>query len=158
MNEPTPVVREPGEGKVLRAFGDEITVHLGGEHTGGRLTMLTDVTPPGSGPPPHYHENEDEWFMPLAGRVEFLLEGRWAEVAVGSVVFAPRRAVHTFRNVGDTPLETLIQLSPAGFEVFFERSAKEFARPGGPDMERIVRIGIEHGIHFLTEAGEAAGD
>lgn len=150
MKTPGVVISAPGEGKVLKAFGDEITVHLGGEDTDGKLAVVTDVVPPGGGPPPHYHENEEEWFIPLEGRVEFFLDGAWTEeVALGTVIFVPRGKVHTFRNVGDGPLKILIQTAPAGFEVFFERCAAEFAKPGPPDMGRIVEIGIEHGIHFV---------
>ncbi|KAB2675594.1 MAG: cupin domain-containing protein [Verrucomicrobia bacterium] len=145
-----PVVVLPGTGKVLRAFGDEITVHLGGADTGGEFAMFTDVTPPGGGPPPHYHRNEEEWFLVLEGRVEFFRDGAWGEVPVGTTVFIPRGLVHTFRNCGDTPLKLLIHTKPAGFEVFFGRCADEFAKPGPPDMARIVGIAAEHGIHFVN--------
>lgn len=149
MEEPRVVFARPGSGKTVRAFGDEATFLITGAESDGRLTAFIDVTPPGSGPPPHYHENEDEWFYPLEGRVEFFREGTWTEIPVGSMVFAPRRSVHTFRNIGDTPLRMLIQMTPSGFEVFFERSAAEFAKEGPPDMERLVEIGREHGIHFV---------
>ena len=95
--------------------------------------------------------NEDEWFYVLEGEVEFLIDGTWQAVAVGSAVFAPRGTVHTFRNSGDKPLTMLTQTSPAGFETFFERCAEEFARPGPPDMERIVTISAEHGIHYVVD-------
>jgi quercetin dioxygenase-like cupin family protein len=137
-------------GKVIRAFGDEVTIHLSGAETGGRFTMFTTVTPPGSGPPPHYHSNEDEWFYVLEGRVEFFIENKWTEVPIGTAVFIPRGAVHTFRNAGTGPLKSLIHTAPSGFETFFSRCADEFARPGGPDMGRIVEIAAEHGIHFVS--------
>ena len=35
-SEPVARTIHPNEGKLLRAFGDEITVHLGGVETGGR--------------------------------------------------------------------------------------------------------------------------
>ncbi len=149
LNEPKVVVATSDSCKILRAFGDEVTVLIGGQESGGKLTAFIDVTPPGGGPPPHYHENEDEWFFPLEGRVEFHLGGAWREVPIGSIVFAPRRSVHTFRNIGDEPLRMLIQTAPSGFEVFFERSAEEFAKAGPPDMQRLVEIGREHGIHFV---------
>lgn len=151
LGNPKVLVSMPSTTKVLKAFGDEVTVLLGGEATGGKFTMFTDVTPPGSGPPPHYHEKEDEWFYPLEGKAEFLVDGTWREVPLGATVFAPRLSVHTFRNVGDTPLKTLIHTAPSGFEVFFERCAAEFAKAGPPDMDRIVEIGVEHGIHFVGD-------
>lgn len=144
-------VASPASSKVLHAFGDEMTVLLSGADTGGRLAMCLDVTPPGEGPPPHYHLNEDEWFFPLEGEVEFLIDGEWRAVALGTAVFIPRGTVHTFRNSGAQPLKMLVQTTPAGFEVFFERCAAEFAKDGPPDMGRIMEISAEHGIHFVTE-------
>lgn len=148
---PHSMVVLPTEGKRLHAFGEEVTVCLGGEETGGKFTSFVEVTPPGGGPPPHYHEKEDEWFFPLDGRVEFFLDGTWKEVPIGTVVFAPRDTVHTFRNPGDKPLRMLIHTVPSGFEIFFERCANEFAKPGAPDMERIAAIAAAHGIHFVAE-------
>jgi len=138
----------PDEARVIRAFGDEIHVHLGGTQTGGAFTMFTDFTPPGGGPPPHWHEREDEWFLVLEGRMHFLLEGEWREVAPGTAVFAPRGSVHTFQNIGDTTSKMLIHTSPSGFEDFFAAAEVEFAKPGGPDMARAVEIAAEYGIRF----------
>jgi mannose-6-phosphate isomerase-like protein (cupin superfamily) len=140
----------PSSGKVMQAFGDEITVHLGAAETGGKYTMFSAVTPPGGGPPPHYHANEDEWFFVLEGRAEFFKDNAWAEVPIGTVVFSPRGVVHAFRNPGDKPLRMLVHTAPSGFEVFFARCAKEFARPGPPNMPRLVEIAAEHGIHFAN--------
>lgn len=148
---PQTVLILPHEAKKLMAFGDEIVVHMGGEETGGKYTAFTCVTPPGGGPPPHYHDNEDEWFVPLEGQVEFFLDGEWREAPVNSLLFIPRGTVHTFRNCGDTPLRVLTHTAPAGFEVFFARCAAEFAKPGAPNMGRIVEISAEHGIHFVTD-------
>ena len=75
--------------------------------------------------------------------------GQWREAPVGSVVYAPRNSVHTFKNVGKQPSRMLVSTSPGGFETFFSRCADEFAKPGAPDMQRIVEISAEHGIHFV---------
>jgi quercetin dioxygenase-like cupin family protein len=140
----------PGAGKCIKAFGDEITVKLSGADTGGAFVLAEAVTPPGSGPPPHIHANEDELFQVLEGRVSFFAEGKWTEFGPGAVVFLPRGGVHTFRNTGETPSRMSVLLRPAGFEVFFERCAAEFTRPGGPDMARIIAISAEHGIQFAN--------
>jgi hypothetical protein len=44
----------------------------------------------------------------------------------------------------------LLHTTPSGFDVFFERCAAEFQKPAGPDMETILKISAEHGIHFVT--------
>ncbi|MDX1688356.1 MAG: hypothetical protein R3248_10265 [Candidatus Promineifilaceae bacterium] len=48
-------------------------------------------------------------------------------------------------------MKMLTHTAPAGFEIFFERCAEEFTKPGPPDMERIIEISAEHGIYFVTE-------
>jgi quercetin dioxygenase-like cupin family protein len=148
-----PVVTLPGTGRVMSAFGDELTVLLSGEQTGGAFSMVQIVTPPGGGPPPHYHTMEDEWFLVQEGRAEFLMDGVWKEVPPGSAAFMPRGAEHSFRNAGDTPLRLLVHTAPAGFEVFFARMAETFHSPDGPDMARIIGIAAEHGIFFVEPGG-----
>ena len=146
-----PVIIPSGQGQILRAFGDEIIVHLGSRQTGGQFTMFTDITPPGGGPPPHYHTIEDEWFHVLEGTVSYFVDGKWQDpVGPGGTAYAPRGSIHAFKNAGDRPLRQLITTSPAGFENFFARCGDEFAKPGVPNMERIIAISAEHGIHYVN--------
>ena len=156
-NEPAPagkpVIVAPGAGAALRAFGEEVTVKLGAGQTGGSLSLWVEVTPPGGGPPPHYHLNEDELFLVQQGRVQFLVGGRWEEPGEGAVVYVPRGNVHGFRNAGDAPSRMWVLTTPSGFETFIGRCAQEFARPGGPDMAKVMGISAEHGIHFVQGQG-----
>jgi quercetin dioxygenase-like cupin family protein len=138
-----------GAGEVLHAFGDQLTVKLGGTQTGGAFALCEDVTPPGGGPPLHFHLHEDELFIVQDGNVEFWLNDHWHPLDTGGMAFAPRGKVHTFRNAGDGPCKQWILTTPAGFETFFARCAAEFAKPNGPDMKRIVEISGEHGIHYV---------
>lgn len=144
-----PVIAQPGTGRVLRAFGEEVTVLLSGSQTGGRFTAFLETTPPGGGPPPHFHEREHEWFYVLEGCVSFCAEGKWTDAHPGDVVFAPRQGVHTFKNNTGRPTRMLIHTSPSGFENFFAEAAEEFARPGGPDMNRAIAIASKYGIRFV---------
>jgi quercetin dioxygenase-like cupin family protein len=138
----------PETAQKVSAFGDHVTFHLTGRETGGKYTLFTNVTPPGGGPPPHRHGNEDELFLVVEGQASFYYEGKWAEVPAGTSIFMPRNSIHTFKNTGDAPLKLMIQTSPSGFETFFTRCAEEFNKPGGPDMKRILEISAEHGISF----------
>lgn len=144
-----PAVKSLSSGRRVRAFGEEITFHLEAKDTGGQMTQWTEITPPGGGPPPHYHQNEDELFLVREGKLQFLVNGEWREVESGGIVFAPRNSVHTFKNIGDGPSNMLVSTYPSGFEDFFTQCAGEFAKPSGPDMERIVQISAEHGIYFV---------
>lgn len=145
---PSTIIVPPTAGQALRAFGDEITPVLTGAQTNGQYSMFRTVTPPGGGPPPHRHMNEDEWFLVVEGRAEFFRDGVWTEVPVGTVVYTPRGVVHSFRNAGTTPLRMVLHTAPSGFENFFARAAAECAKPGSPDMPRLIQIAAEHGIYF----------
>ncbi|HUJ09881.1 MAG TPA: cupin domain-containing protein [Verrucomicrobiae bacterium] len=50
--------------------------HLTGKETDGQYSQWTDITPPGGGPPPHWHDGEDEWWYVLKGRVSFSYDGQ----------------------------------------------------------------------------------
>lgn len=151
MSDESPVVVRQDEVRVLRAFGQEVIILLDGEQTGGRVTMFINVNPPGEGPPPHYDSVEDKTYYVLEGRAAFLINEEWREVGPGGSVFVPHGCVHTFKNVGDQPLRSLVVAAPSGFEKFFARCHEEFAKPGGPDMSRVLQISEEHGLHFLQQ-------
>jgi quercetin dioxygenase-like cupin family protein len=155
LSKPAPLIIVPPDGgELVRAFGTEMLFHLTGKQTGARNAVATTTVPPHSpGPPPHYHEREDEIFVVQEGRMAFLIDGTWQEVPEGSTVFAPKMSVHSLRNVGDAPARVLTTMVPAGFEVFFARCAEEFAKPGAPDLARIVEISAEHGIHYVKIPG-----
>ncbi|NUN47985.1 MAG: cupin domain-containing protein [Candidatus Brocadiae bacterium] len=145
----TPAIVQPADTRVQRLFGEEITVLLSARQTGGTLTTFLETTPPGGGPPPHRLPKFDEWFTVLEGRVSFFGDAHWTEVGPGGAFFAPRGAVHTYRNDGPSPARMLVQTSPSGIESFFDAAAAEFARPGGPDMEKAMGIAAAHGIEFV---------
>jgi quercetin dioxygenase-like cupin family protein len=145
------VIVTPDQRRVLRAFGEEVILLLDGQQTGGRLTMWLETTPPGGGPPLHFHINDDETFHVLEGRVAFFKDSKWKEVGPGGSAFIPRGQLHTFKNAGQENSRMLISTAPAGFDVFFTRCAEEFAQPGGPDMAHVMEIAAEHGIHFVKD-------
>jgi len=53
MSDKSAVIFRQNSARVMRVFVLEITILLDGERTGGALTMWTEITPPGGGPPPH---------------------------------------------------------------------------------------------------------
>ena len=143
------------QSRIIHAFGDEVHVHLGAAETNGAFAMFTAITPPGGGPPPHWHDNEDEWFHVLDGTVSFLVDGNWIDVEAGGSVLTPRGQVHAFKNNTASATRMLVHAYPAGFEDFFQKAADEFALPEGPNMERVIAIAEARGIHFVPPPAEA---
>ena len=74
--------------------------------------------------PPHYHKLEDESFYVLEGEINFHVGDKSFVAGPGEFVFLPKNVPHHFNLVTDTA-KALMQISPAGFEVFF----REFGRP-----------------------------
>ena len=144
-----PQIVQPGAGQGLAAFGNLLTVMLSGETSGDTISVMSEQTPPGGGPPLHVHSREDEIFLIQEGRIEYFHDGGWIEVAPGGMVYLPRGVVHTYRNIGDTPSRHWIITLPSGFERFFAACAVEFAKSGGPDPDQIVKIHHDFGIELL---------
>jgi quercetin dioxygenase-like cupin family protein len=144
-----PVIVQLGMGTDLHAFGNVLSVMLRGGQTGNSISVMLETTPPGGGPPLHVHSWEDEIFLVLEGRISYCVGGNWTEVGPGGVVYLPRGAAHRYRNIGDIPSWHWIITLPSGFENFFASCAREFARDGGPDEQRIVEIHQEYGIELL---------
>jgi len=146
-DEAAAVVVKPDDGPVIEAMRERIRILLDAAATGGRLGLYHMTIPPGGGPPPHWHEREDEWFIPLSGQAEFWLDGRWVPVGNLGVVYLPRGVAHTFRNAGEQPLELLVHVAPAGFEAFFAAAAPHFNRPAGPDFAQVGAVSESFGVH-----------
>ncbi len=86
-----------------------------GEQTGGAYTLIEELCPRGSGPPPHWHE-QHELFYVIDGHVTFLTGNDDRRIAgPGSFVFIPSGTVHSFRVDSDT-CRLLNGYTPAGFE------------------------------------------
>lgn len=85
------------------------------EQTGGAYTLIEQLCPRGSGPPPHWHE-QHELFYVLDGEVTFLTGDDERRLAgPGSFVFIPSETVHSFRVDSET-CRLLNGYTPAGFE------------------------------------------
>ncbi|HUJ09882.1 MAG TPA: hypothetical protein VL171_07630 [Verrucomicrobiae bacterium] len=61
----------------------------------------------------------------------------------------PKNSMHTFKNIGNKSSRKLITIAPSGFETFFSRCEAEFQKANPPNVQVILQIGAEHGIHFL---------
>ncbi len=151
ISSPATILRAPGEGETITAFGDTLLCKLSAGATGGQLSLAHLTTPPGNGPPLHRHTREDEMFIVIAGRFRFVSDGVESVAEPGAVVWLRRGTVHTYKVISDIPGEAWVFVMPGGFENFFRSSAALFAESAGgpPDMDKIMAAAAAQGIEIL---------
>ena len=80
-----------------------------------RQLVTLIATPPGGGNRPHWHREFDEWWVVLAGELEWELTGGVVfRASKDDIVWVPRGAVHHIRNVSqDLTLRLAVAMPPA---------------------------------------------
>ncbi len=114
-----PIIRQPGEGKVVGVLRDQSTFKVLSEETGGAYAILEQKIPVGHGPPLHVHRHETEIFYILEGQFEIAIGGQKLSAPAGALVVGPRDIPHTFRNVGPGEGKLLLTVIPGRFANFF---------------------------------------
>lgn len=142
-----PIVVTPSERpKPLDLVGEEMTVLLAGDQTGGYEVFL-QVGREGSGPPPHHHP-WDEAFFVIRGEVTFGADGEESTAAPGTLVHVPGGTTHWFK-AGEGGAEMLSITSPAGAAAFFTAISRDGSGKV-PDFEEVIRIAASHGSTILV--------
>lgn len=107
------------------------------DDTGGRYSMMEQLLPKGSGPPPHKHLWSDETFYILDGTITFLLEGEIRTATKGAFVNVARNTRHAFRVDSDTA-RFLNGYTPASMEAMVaelgRRTEQRTLPPPAPPM------------------------
>jgi quercetin dioxygenase-like cupin family protein len=135
-------------GKQVNVLGIPIFIRLHGRDTGGMLSVVESIDPPGGGPPPHIHHREDETFQVLEGEFEFSVGDKKIMAKQGATIFAPRGIVHTYRYLGQTPGKLMCTITPAGFEEFFEEVGA-MSPQQQQNIPRVMEIAKKFGLEFL---------
>ena len=131
--------------KTFKVFGEPVEVLVSGEMTDGHSTTFMQTSPPGGGPPPHLHLNEDETFFVLEGEFEIL------RMKSGTRLRPARRCLLSgdrctrFRNAGSTTGKILVFVTPAGMDKYLEEISP-LAIP--QDMAELLAISERYGISF----------
>jgi quercetin dioxygenase-like cupin family protein len=141
------LVKEQGEGKKLNVLGDQMTVKLTSEDTGGLYGLVEQNNDPGTGIPMHVHAHENEVFKVLKGEVEFKLGDNLRVLKAGDLVFCPRGLPHSWRVTGDGKALVDLGFFPAGMEKMFAELSK--LPPGPPDLKIVSEITGRYGISFV---------
>ncbi len=146
-----------GTGRAFWGPGDMYTFLVTGEQTGGAYFVMEALVPPGGGPPPHIHRNEDETFYIVEGQCSIRLGDQTVNAAAGDFVNVPRGIVHCFRNEGTSTMRMVLTYSPSGIEKFFEETLEPaLDRRSGPPpniqelADRFVAAGPKYGIEFFA--------
>ena len=77
------------------------------------VTLIAN--PPGSGNRPHWHKDFDEWWVIMAGRIQWeLTGGTKIEAGKDELVWVPRGTVHHITNIGnEMSLRMAVAMPPA---------------------------------------------
>src|SRR5271154_588498 len=133
--------------KSFAVFGEPVEILIASDSTAGNSATMTQVSPPGGGPPPHSHQNEDETYFVLDGEYEVVLNGVAHNLLPGDAIHARRRSIHTFRNVGGKMGKMLIHIVPGGLENYLEQIS-HFSVPEG--MPQVLEISKRYGVTFVS--------
>lgn len=116
---PVPIIRAPGEGKVVGILGNHTTFKVQSGETGGAYAVLEQHIPAGKGPPLHVHRHETEIFYVLEGEFELTVGDQTVPATAGAVLVGPRDIPHAFRNVGPSTGRLLLTIIPGRFADYF---------------------------------------
>lgn len=145
------------EGTALWSVGALVQIKIDADASNGAFTLVEHTADSGFETPYHVHRGEDELFYLLEGEIDCYYgdEGEHTvRAGPDDTVFLPRNVPHGFRVVSDEPCQMLIQLTPGGFEGFFEAAGTPAERmetppPAEPDVAAMTAVGAEYGLDIL---------
>jgi quercetin dioxygenase-like cupin family protein len=149
------VVRHGNEGEAVWAVGSLFTVKLAVEESGGPLSVMQVVSPPGGATPLHVHHAEAEAFYLLEGEMTYQAGEDVFELLAGSFVYLPKNVPHRFRIRGTTPAKFLALGTPGGVEHLYREvgvPATELVLPSPPTPEEFGRwpaVAPKYGLELL---------
>jgi mannose-6-phosphate isomerase-like protein (cupin superfamily) len=148
-----------GQGRKPTAYwfyGQLVTVHVTGEESEGRFSLVEFLMSPDHMTPLHVHHRDSQTVYVLEGEVTIWLPGRAHVLRPGACIYQPAGVPHTERVTSAEPARVLDVNSPAGFDEFVaaagERAAALTLPPADhpePDLERLAALAAEHDIELL---------
>jgi quercetin dioxygenase-like cupin family protein len=142
-------------------LGNLAIVHVGGDETEGRFSLVEFLSPPDEMIPLHVHRHDSQTTYVLEGEVTVYLPGESHVLGPGECIHQPAGVPQTERIGSAGPARTLDINSPAGFDRFVAalgEPAAELALPPPPDeepdFEQLSALAAEHGVDILGPPGE----
>ena len=134
-----PILTDAGGGHTFTMLGTSMRLITTAGDSGGRYTVLEQVTPPGWGPPRHIHSREDEIFYVLEGSYDLHVGNERRTVSAGASATLPRGIPHGFRNVASAHSRLLCIIAPRGLEEYFLALAKCSPPPNPGQLVELAR-------------------
>ena len=135
-------------------------VHVAGEETGGQLSLVEGLLPPGAMTPLHVLPTASQILYVLEGELTAYLPGISRVLGPGESMNQPAGVPQTHRVTSQGPARVLAINSPAGFERFVAdtgRPAASLTLPppdeSPPDLEQVAAIAATHGLELLGPPG-----
>lgn len=128
-----------------------------GKDTDNDFSIMWQLCPERSGPPPHHHDQHEGFFV-IDGSITYLAGNEILKADTGSFVWIPKGTVHSFRV--DSNQATLLNFyTPAGFEqtmVQLGTKAKAFTMPpkdfkDPQDTQKMMELFKKIGMHWVQE-------
>jgi mannose-6-phosphate isomerase-like protein (cupin superfamily) len=111
----------------------------------------------GESPPTHMHQDEDEVFHLLEGRIEFEIAGKRTVCGPGQTVTAPKQIAHCFKIVSPEGARFLTIVVGSQFENFVRsigrparaKTVPPHCEPSAEAIAMLTRIAAENRIEVL---------
>ena len=146
MTGPTTDMTTPGTGEYILVKADQGQLAFGSPHlfkaaahdTAGRFDFLVMALAPMTGPPLHFHDEQDDTFYVLEGLLTVQAGEEVLDLGPGDFISIPPGVAHTFDNLhnGDDPVRAVNVMTPGGLFPMIEDMARV---PSGPEQP----VGIE---------------
>jgi mannose-6-phosphate isomerase-like protein (cupin superfamily) len=131
------------------AFGSPHLFKAAAHNTAGHFDFLTMEMAPMTGPPLHFHEEQDDTFYVLEGVLTVQAGDEILDLGPGEFISIPPRMAHTFDNVqnGGAVVRTINVMTPGGLFPTIEDMAR--VAPGPEQAEDLKAATRRHGTHIV---------
>ena len=151
-----PVIRSAQAQPVIEFPGHPMKSLVEARDSAGGISLFEVTLPPRtSGPPPHVHHFEDEYFIILEGELRMLNGDEIITAKPGMVATLTRGYQHTFWNNTDQDVRYLLGIASGNFGVFFDEVVTDIQASGASTPDQIVAIigqrAAQRGVDLFPE-------
>jgi mannose-6-phosphate isomerase-like protein (cupin superfamily) len=131
------------------AFGSPHVFKAAAHDTAGRFDFIVETFAPMTGPPLHFHEEQDDTFYVLEGVLTLQAGDEILDLGPGEFISIPPRMAHTFDNLhnGDDLVRAINVMTPGGLFPMIEDMAR--VPPGPEQPDGLMEATRRHGTHIV---------